>query len=158
MVLSQKNEAWGCSLSPAPLLTAILREHHHRQRAPQLKWRDKPRYWQLNKNLLSTPLFGNTWEGLGSGWLVPRTELISCPAGLEFLLLHPICHDFTTVNLKGVRLLLNRSPINYLCWTLYKGPIFYLVLCPCDWYTGNGNLCLQAEYFSNGGSRVFCCP
>lgn len=103
-------------------------------------------------------MFGNTWESPGAGWLLPHAELILCPAGLEFLLLRPIRHDFITVNLKGVRLLLNRSPINYLCWTLYKGPIFYLILCPCDWYAGNGNLCLQAVYVSDEGSRVFCCP
>lgn len=89
-------------------------------------------------------MFGNTWGSLGAGWSLPLTEFISYSARLEFLPLRPICRDFITLNFKGVRLLLDRSPINYLCWTLYKGLIFYLVPSPCDWYPGNRNLRLQA--------------
>lgn len=71
-----------------------------------------------------TPSFGNTWESLGAGWLLPHPELIPCPSRLEFLLLEPICCDFITTDFKWVGFLLNQSPINYLGWALYKGPIF----------------------------------
>lgn len=70
--------------------------------------------------------WGRAGEALGR---LLRAGLISCPASLGFLLLHPICHDFITADLKGVGLLFNWSPINYLRWTLYKAVILYLLLC-----------------------------
>lgn len=118
----------------------------------ELKWGQKCHSQELNRKF---PALEILWERLGAGWLLPHPELIPCPARLEFLLLQPICRDFITVDFKWAGFLLNQSPINYLSWTLYKGPIFIS-------FPAHVTDSLVMEIFAfrqgNDGSWVFCCP